>query len=233
MRPARPDAPAPRERGAIGIILHDRTFLAVWALTALLVGACFAQFHAAFPAYATGAGALSAAALSLAFAANTLTVLGAQLPALRVMRGRLRSTGLAGVGLLFAAAWAITAAAGELHLAAAPMLFAVAMVVLALGETLVAPTLPPLVNDLAPDALRGRYNGAHALAYTTGFLAGPAVAGLALAAGGGAILLAALAGACVVAALAALALGATCPTGSTGWRRERLAEPLGAGGRAP
>ena len=44
----------------------------MWALTALLVGAGFAQFHAAFPAYATGAGALSAAALSLAFAA-TLT----------------------------------------------------------------------------------------------------------------------------------------------------------------
>ena len=120
VRPARADSPAPKERGTFKLMLRDRTFVAVWALTALLVGAGFAQFHAAFPAYATGAGALSAAALSLAFAANTLTVLGAQLPALRVMRGRRRSTGLAGVGLLFAAAWAITAAAGELDLAAAP-----------------------------------------------------------------------------------------------------------------
>lgn len=203
--------PARKERGALRFILRDRTFVAVWALTALLVAAGFAQFHAAFPAYATGAGAMSAAALGLAFAANTLTVVGAQLPALRLMRGRRRSTGLAAVGVLFAAAWAITAAAGELDLPAAPALFAAAMVVLALGETLVAPTLPPLVNDLAPEALRGRYNGAHALAYSAGFLAGPALAGLALAAGAGAVLLGGLVVACALAAAGALALGRHLP----------------------
>ena len=42
--------------------------------------------------------------------------------------------------------------------------FAAANVAFALGETLVSPTLPAIVNDLAPDSLRGRYNGAYVLA---------------------------------------------------------------------
>ena len=204
--------PRQRERGALRTVARDRAFVGVWCLTALLVTAGFAQYHAAFPAYATGQGALSASALGVAVAANTLTVVGAQLFALRLMAGRRRSTGLAGVGILFAVAWAVTIAAGELDLPAAPLLFALAMVVLALGETLVAPSLPPLVNDLAPDDLRGRYNGAHALAWSTGFVAGPVLSGLALAAGAGALLLVALCALCALAALGAVYLRRHLPS---------------------
>jgi MFS family permease len=203
--------PRQRERGALRTVARDRAFVGVWCLTALLVTAGFAQYHAAFPAYATG-HELSASALGVAVAANTLTVVGAQLFALRLMAGRRRSTGLAGVGILFAIAWAVTIAAGELDGPATPLFFALAMVVLALGETLVAPSLPPLVNDLAPDDLRGRYNGAHALAWSTGFVAGPVLSGLALAAGAGALLLVALCALCALAALGAVYLRRHLPS---------------------
>lgn len=53
---------------------------------------------------------------------------------------------------------------------------------------------------LAPDDLRGRYNGAATLAWTTGFLTGPALAGVALDAGAGTVLFLALIAACVAAA---------------------------------
>jgi MFS family permease len=192
-------------------IVRDRVFRRLWGLMALLVTAGYAQYHAAFPVYATSAGGIGAEGLSLAFAANTLTVVAVQLLAIRLLAGRRRTLGVALTGALFAAAWAITLLAGQLAGAPATALFALAMAVLALGETALAPTMPALVNDLAPAPLRGRYNGAFALASSSGFIAGPLVAGSALAAGFDDALLATLIAACALAALAATRLGRTLP----------------------
>ncbi len=85
------------------------------------------------------------------------------------------------------------------------------MVIFALGETLLSPTLPAIINDLAPPGAAGRYNGLGALAFTTGFLAGPAGGAAALGAGWGTALFAALALACAAAALAALRLNRHLP----------------------
>ncbi|GGL15890.1 hypothetical protein Sme01_21050 [Sphaerisporangium melleum] len=41
-----------------------------------------------------------------------------------------------------------------------------------IGETIPFPALRPLINDLAPEALRGRYNAATSLAFTTAAPAG-------------------------------------------------------------
>jgi MFS family permease len=57
--------------------------------------------------------------------------------------------------------------------------FAGAMVIFALGECLLSPTMPAIINDLAPPQAAGRYNGLGALAFTTGFLLGPAIGGAA------------------------------------------------------
>ena len=192
-------------------IVRDPLFRRVWALMALLVTVGYAQYHAAFPVYATTAGGLSASGLSAAFAANTFTVVCAQLLMLRLLAGRRRTRGVALVGVLFAGAWAITLLAGQLAGSGATMLFALAMVALGLGETALAPIMPALVNDLAPERLRGRYNGAFALAWTTGFIAGPLLAGPALAAGFGDALLVVLMAACGLAAITARRLERTLP----------------------
>jgi len=92
------------------------------------------------------------------------------------------------------------------------VLFVAAMVLFALGDTLLSPSVPAIVNDIAPEPLRGRYNGGYTLAWTGGFIAGPAAAGLALAAGQGQVLFAGLTGALCLAALAA-------------WRLERHLPP--------
>jgi MFS family permease len=81
------------------------------------------------------------------------------------------------------------------------------MVIFALAETLLAPTLPAIINDLAPDGAAGRYSGLGALAYTTGFLLGPISGAAALGAGQDTGLFAALVLACAAAAVAALRLG--------------------------
>jgi MFS family permease len=172
----------PRQDGGFRTVFADRVFMRVWLLTALLVAVCYAQYHAAFPAFATDQGGLSAGDLGIVFAVNTFVVAGAQLVSLRAMAGRRRTRGLALVGVAVAGGWAVALLAGGLGGGAAALAaFSLAMLLLALAETFVSPTLPPLVNDLAPDRLRGRYNGVSTLAWTTGFAAGPAVAGVAVA----------------------------------------------------
>jgi MFS family permease len=45
----------------------------------------------------------------------------------------------------------------------------------ALGETVMAPTVPPLVNSLASDRIRGRANALASLTYSVAFVASPAI----------------------------------------------------------
>jgi MFS family permease len=193
-------------------VLRDRTFLLVWVLIAVLVGIGFAQAQAAFPAYATGTGRVSAAVIGIALAANTFTIVALQLPVLRLLEHHRRTTGIALACLCWALAWALTAAVGTWGEGTTLLLgFPAAMMVFAVGETLLAPSQASLVNDLAPDHLRGRYNGLYTLAWTTGLAVGPAVAGATLDGGHGTALFLGLALACVVTGLAALRLGRHLP----------------------
>jgi MFS family permease len=208
VRPAAPEQAHERApRLGYRDVLRDRVFLRVWALTALLVTIGYAQLHAAFPVYATGEGRLDAGALAAAFAANTVTVVLVQLVALRVWAGRRRTRAIMLVCALWAATWIAMLAAGSLGGGtAAALAFAGALALFGVGETLLAPSLAPIVNDIASEGLRGRYNGAYTLAWTGGFIAGPLLAGLALAAGLASVLLLALAVLCGAAAAGARSL---------------------------
>jgi MFS family permease len=112
----------------------------------------------------------------------------------------------------WATAWALTAVVGSWGGGTAAVLgFTVALMVFAVGETLLAPSQASLVNDLAPDDLRGRYNGLYTLAWTTGLVLGPALAGVSLDGGHGTGLFVGLAVACLVAGAAAVRLGGRLP----------------------
>jgi MFS family permease len=139
-------------------------------------------------------------------------VVGAQLFVLRGLAGRRRTTAVALAAAAWAASWAVVIAGGHLGGgAAAQIAFAAATVIFAVGECLLAPTLPAIINDLAPPGAAGRYNGLGVLAFTTGFLLGPAGGGAALGAGQGTGLFAVLVLACAAAAVAALRLGRHLP----------------------
>jgi MFS family permease len=100
---------------------------------------------------------------------------------LRLMTNARRTRAIVIACSCWATTWALTLLAGQLggHLAAA-LLFILAMIVFALAETFFSLTSTAIVNDLASDELRSRYNGLSTLAWTTGFLTGPALAGFAL-----------------------------------------------------
>jgi MFS family permease len=64
-----------------------------------------------------------------------------------------------------------------------------------------APSIPAIVNHLAPEHLRGRYNALHSLSFNSGFFIGPAIAGFLLGAGAGVELFLSLIVGCGVVAL--------------------------------
>jgi len=79
---------------------------------------------------------------------------------LRWLAGRRRTTGVALAAVAWAASWAVVLVGGHLGGgAAAETAFIAAMVIFAVGETLFSPTLPAVINDLAPPEAAGRYNG--------------------------------------------------------------------------
>ena len=209
----RPEPEEDEETGGYLKVLRDRVFLRVAGLTALLVTVGFAQLNSAFPAFATRPGGISAGELGLAAAANSLVVALLALPVLRLAQGSRRTAALMIVFALWAATWAVTLVAGHLGGGLfAVAVFASAAAIFALGETLMSPSLGPLVNDLATDRLRGRYNAVNTLALTTGFILGPTIAGAALAADQATPFFLALIAACGLGVLAAYRLRGRLPT---------------------
>jgi MFS family permease len=195
-------------------VLVDRVG-AGWSL--LLVTAGYSQFTSAFPAWTTGVAGAPSSLVGFAFAANTWTIGLAQLPVLSLVRGRRRTRAIAGTGLLFAACWLLVLGAGETSVKAASYAGLVAAAaVFGLGETLLSPSLPAIVNDLADEDARGRYVAVYSLSWQAGPMIGPAIAGAALAAGDGAPLLLGLTLACALAAPAAIAFERLLPPGANG-----------------
>lgn len=204
---------ARRRRIGFAEVLRDESFLRVWALTAALVTVSLGLYTAGFAGYATRPGGISTHSLGLAYAANMVTVVVAQLPVLRLLAGCKRTTGAALAAGAWAICWVIVLVGG--HLGSGPvaaLAFAAAMVVFGLGETLFSPTMTAVINDIAPPDAVGRYNGLGTLAFTTGFMIAPAAAGLALGAGWGTGLFAIVIVACAGAGTGALRLSRRLPT---------------------
>jgi MFS family permease len=179
--------------------LLDPRLLAVTAISTVVMAGAFSQVTSSFADWTTQVTG-STALLGLALSLNALVIAVLQIPVWRwVARGR-RRTRIAAAGIgLFAATWLLT-------LTRRPPVLVGALIVFGLGETLYVPVLPALVNDLAPERLRARYNAVFNLSNQIGPVIGPAVAGVVLAAGHGAALFVGLAVACALAAGAAIAI---------------------------
>ncbi|GAA2491191.1 MFS transporter [Winogradskya humida] len=181
--------------GGYRVVLRDRALLRVLVVNTLLTVFALAQPSAIFTAWVTGPGGQSSRVAGIAFAVNIAVLLACQLPVLAWARGRSRLRVAAASAVVFAGAWVLLAF-GAGHAA----LIVAALGVFAVGETLLSPTLPALVNDLAPDELRGRYNAALALSQQSGPVLAPLLGGLALGRGLGVPYVLLLAAVCLATA---------------------------------
>jgi MFS family permease len=167
--------------GSYALVLRDRAFLRLVGLNIVMVAAGIAPMLVLLPAFAKGQAHVGEAAIGAIYAANTLTIVIAQLPLTKLTRGRNRMHVLRIGALIWVGAWLICLAAGGfLSGYAAAAVIGLAAVTYAIGECLYSSIMTPTTTALSPDHLRGRYLGAQGLAWQTGFLLGPSLGGVVL-----------------------------------------------------
>ncbi len=120
-------------------------------------------------------------AIGIIILVNTSFVVIAQIPAVRVVARMRRTHAFAAASALFAVSLLAVLPATLIHseLAAASLLVGVA-IVFAIGECVHIVVLGPLVADMAPAHLLGRYMSLYGLTFTISLALGPAIGGLLL-----------------------------------------------------
>jgi MFS family permease len=201
----------PRSGGGYRTVLADRGLLMVSALGALLTTAALSQTTAAIPAVAVGTMGVPTSVVGAAFAVNAVVLTACQFPVIRLSTRYRRSRMTAGSAVVFGVFWFLLLGGTAGHTVPPALLLIVALALFAVAEALLAPTLPVVTNDLAPDELRGRYNAVFNMSGQVGMIAGPALAGWLLAAGPASLLLGSLAALCLFACMAVIWAGRHLP----------------------
>jgi MFS family permease len=171
--------------GAVGrgfrAVARDRRFMIVIAVNIVLI-IVTTLFSNILPPFAKAHTRVGPGAIGILFLFNASFIVIAQLPATRVVKRMRRAQAFAAASALFAIALLGVLPATLIHseLGATALLAGVATV-FAIGECVHAVVLGPLVADLAPPHLLGRYISLYSLMVTGGLALGPAIGGAVLA----------------------------------------------------
>jgi MFS family permease len=169
----------PNDDSGWSTVLADRIFRKVWLISLFAIFCGYAQLEVGFAAFSTSEAGLQPRDLAWAFAANTFLIATCQLWVTKKLINHSRKFAISAAVLFWALAWAALALSGIKFIS--PLFWAIAcQFIFGIGEMIWSPILPSIVNQLAPDHLRGRYNSASAATWQVGQIAGPAFAGLML-----------------------------------------------------
>jgi MFS family permease len=214
-RPVHEDDPPPAE-GYLQVMRRPGVRL-VMLLSFVSSYVGYSQLNSGTQAFAREVGRISTQGLGLAYAANTAVIVLLQLVVLRRIEGRRRTRVIMVMSLIWSVAWLLLGSSGLLPgTFGATVLVAACASVFALGETLMQPTIPALVNDLAPDHLRGRYNAVSTGAFSLAAIIAPVVAGWLIGNGNGPAYIAQLVIGCGAVAVVAAYLEPRLPAGVNG-----------------
>jgi MFS family permease len=163
-------------------VARDRLFLIVIAANIVLVMTGGALFSNILPPFAKAHTPVGPGEIGVVIFINTFFIVIAQIPATRVVKRMRRTHALAATSALFAIGLlaVLLATLTSSALTATTVLAGVAIVI-AIGECAQFIVLGPIVADLAPPHLLGRYMSLYGLTFTTGVALGPAVGGALLA----------------------------------------------------
>jgi MFS family permease len=162
-------------------VARDRVFLTVIAANVVLVVVGHTFFSNILPPFAKAHTPIGPAEIGIIILINTAFIVIAQIPAVRLVARMRRTHAFAATSALFAVALLAVLPATLVHsaLAATSLLVGVA-IVFALGEIAHILVLGPLVADMAPAHLLGRYLSLYSLTFTLSLAIGPAIGGLLL-----------------------------------------------------
>jgi MFS family permease len=168
--------------GGWGDVIRDRVFVRVWIVALFAIFLSYSQIEVGFTSFATTVADVRPSRLAWAYAVNTAVIAIFQLWVIKRLEKVARAKALAIAMVFWAAAWAVLSIAGLYKGIAVPALI-VCQFVFAIGEMVWSPIMPAIVNQIAPDHLRGRYNAASTNTWLIGMIMGPASAGVLLGAG--------------------------------------------------
>ena len=185
----REDVRPERIAGGYRHVLRDRAFLRFALANVAMIAVGWGVLAWIVPPYARELG-IAPGLIGVLLLVNAATVIVAQLPIVKAAEGRSRVGALS----LGAGTWVIACLLALVAQAGGPALafgcLVAAAIVFGVGECLHATAFMPLVADLAPDALRGRYMATAGLSWWVGLAAAPTLGGVLLAASGSLALLA-------------------------------------------
>jgi MFS family permease len=164
--------------GGFREVARDRRFLILIAVNIVLIIVGYTTFSNILPPFVKAHTPVGSGGLGILFLFNTSFIVIAQLPATRVVKRMRRSQAFAAAGTLWAVALLGVLSATLLHSAfPATALLCVVAVMFGAGECVHGVVLGPLVSDLAPPHLLGRYIALYSLMSTGGLALGPAIGG--------------------------------------------------------
>jgi MFS family permease len=167
------EAPRPEPvTGGYRRVLRDLAFVRLACTNTVIIAVGWGVASWILPLYARNDIHADSRLVGLLLLANALTVVGAQVPIAKLAEGRRRVVLMATGCAIFAAAYLLVLSARDLGGAGYAALV-VAAVAIGIGECFHTAVLMPLVADLAPPSLRGRYMATMGLSWWTGLALGP------------------------------------------------------------
>lgn len=163
-----------RIRGGYRLVVRDRTFVRLALANVAVIGVGWGVLPWVVPPFAISALAVGPGGIGLLMLANAATVVIVQVPVARFSEGRRRVVMMAGGSFGFAAACLLILSTRSVDGFAFPVLV-VASVAIGVGECFHSAALGPLVADLAPPHLRGRYQAGIGLSWWLGLALAPTV----------------------------------------------------------
>ena len=161
-------------RGGYRLVLRDRAFLHLALTNVAIIAVGWGVLPWLVPPYATSEVGVDAQLVGLLMLANAATVVVAQVPIARAAEGRRRVVMMALGSAIFAGSCLLVLAASAAPSAAYLALIAAA-VAIGVGECFHSAALMPLVAELAPAGLRGRYMAVIGLSWWIGLALAPTV----------------------------------------------------------
>jgi MFS family permease len=155
------------ERGGYRRVMSDRAFVLLF-LASMLVAFIYVQQQTTLPLHVVGPAGLTPKDFGFLLALNGLLVIALELPISSLTMHRPPKQMIALGFLLFGVGFGLTAVAhSELALLGTVAIWT-------LGEMISAPIAYAYLADIAPEHLRGRYQGLYELSWGIGGVAGPA-----------------------------------------------------------
>jgi MFS family permease len=167
----RDDVRAERIVGGYRLVLRDRAFMHLAFTNVAIIAVGWGVFTWLVPPYADQIG-LSVRLIGMLLLANAITVVVAQVPIAKFAEGRRRVLMMALAASIFVGACLLVVAAGLFHEVAYTALV-IAAIAVGVGECFHTTVLMPLVADLAPTNLRGRYMASIGLSWWVGLALAP------------------------------------------------------------